>query len=156
MPESAPTPASADRNLLFGILALQMDFVSRDALIAAMHAWVLDKTKPLGQILVEQAALRPDKRELLEALVQAHLEMHGNDPVRSLAAVSSIRSVRQDLQQVADLDLQASLAHVAANRPAWPTSQPTGTGQRANGPANGVAWARCSWPATRSCAARWP
>jgi hypothetical protein len=39
----------AERNLLFGILAVQMDFISRDALIAAMHAWVLDKVKPLGQ-----------------------------------------------------------------------------------------------------------
>jgi hypothetical protein len=28
----------ADRNLLFGILALQMDFVGRDALVAAMNA----------------------------------------------------------------------------------------------------------------------
>jgi len=36
---------STDRNLLFGILALQMDFISRDALIKAMHTWVLDKTK---------------------------------------------------------------------------------------------------------------
>ncbi len=36
---------NADRNLLFGILALQMDFISRDALIAAMNAWVLDKAK---------------------------------------------------------------------------------------------------------------
>ena len=44
----------ADRNLLFGILALQMDFVTRDALIAAMNAWVLDKQKPLGAILVAQ------------------------------------------------------------------------------------------------------
>jgi len=37
---------SADRNLLFGILALQMDFISREQLISAMHAWVLDKGKP--------------------------------------------------------------------------------------------------------------
>jgi hypothetical protein len=46
-----------DRNLLFGILALPMDFISRDALIAAMHAWVLNKQKPLGQVLVEQRCL---------------------------------------------------------------------------------------------------
>ena len=65
-----------DRNLLFGILALQMDFVSRDALIAAMHAWVLDKQKPLGQILVEQRALADDARGLLDALVTKHLELH--------------------------------------------------------------------------------
>ena len=31
---------SADRNLLFGILALQMDFIDREQLVAAMGAWV--------------------------------------------------------------------------------------------------------------------
>ena len=41
----------ADRNLLFGILALQMDFIARDALIGAMNAWVLDKARSLGDIL---------------------------------------------------------------------------------------------------------
>jgi hypothetical protein len=30
---------SADRNLLFGILALPMDFITRDKLVAAMHAY---------------------------------------------------------------------------------------------------------------------
>jgi hypothetical protein len=38
-------PSGADRNLLFGILALQMDFVSRDGLIKGMNTWVLDKTR---------------------------------------------------------------------------------------------------------------
>jgi serine/threonine-protein kinase len=110
-----PDPA-ADRNLLFGILALQMDFVSRDGLVAAMNAWVLDKGKPLGQILCDQGAMRADNHALLNALVERHLEMHGNDPERSLAALSSVGSVRRDLEQVADADVQASLAHVSANR----------------------------------------
>ena len=44
-------PAAADRNLLFGILALQMDFISRDQLVRAMNAWVLDKKKPLAALL---------------------------------------------------------------------------------------------------------
>ena len=48
--------ADADRNLLIGILALQIDFVSREALIAAVSAWVRDKQKPLSQILVDQGA----------------------------------------------------------------------------------------------------
>ena len=92
-----PSRPSADRNLLFGILALQMDFISRDALIQAMNAWVLDKAKPLGQILVEQGVLRPDRRELLEALVQQHLELHDGDAEQSLAAVRSVGSLRQEL-----------------------------------------------------------
>ena len=59
----------ADRNLLFGILALQMDFIGRDVLIAAMHTWVLDKAKSLGQILTEQNALRADQHSAIEVLV---------------------------------------------------------------------------------------
>jgi serine/threonine-protein kinase len=103
-----------DRNLLFGILALQMDFISRDALIQAMHAWVLEKAKPLGQILLEQGALIAEHHALLEALVQAHLRLHHDDPEKSLAAVSSIGSVREQLNQIADPELHASLAHVSA------------------------------------------
>ena len=46
--------STADRNMLFGILALQLDFIDRDQLITAMHAWVLDKTRPLDEILAQQ------------------------------------------------------------------------------------------------------
>jgi hypothetical protein len=77
----------ADRNLLFGILALQMDFVTRDELIAAMNAWVLEKRKPLGRVLVERGALAGDIVKLLEELVAKHLASHGGDPQKSLAAV---------------------------------------------------------------------
>jgi serine/threonine-protein kinase len=94
-----------------------MDFISRDALVAAMNAWVLDKAKPLGQILVDQAALEPDNRAWLEAGVERHLTKHGGDPEQSLAALSSVGSVWQALQQVADGDVRASLAQVSANRP---------------------------------------
>jgi serine/threonine protein kinase/tetratricopeptide (TPR) repeat protein len=104
----------ADRNLLFGVLAMQMDFISREQLIAAMQAWVFDKTKPLGQILGEQKALAEDNRALLEALVQKHLAMHDNNAEKSLAAVSSMASVKKDLEKIADQDVQASLVHVSA------------------------------------------
>lgn len=107
-----PSPSS-DRNLLFGILAVQMDFISRDGLITAMNAWVLHKSKPLGQILRQQGVLSEEHLALLDALVQAHIKQHGNDPQQSLAAVSSLRSVRQDLHQIADADVQASLMHVS-------------------------------------------
>src|SRR5262249_44461808 len=44
-----PSP-SADRNLLFGVLAVQMDFVSRERLFAAMNAWVVQKHRPLAEV----------------------------------------------------------------------------------------------------------
>jgi len=55
--------------LLFGVLAMQMNFVTREALIAAVSTWVLDKSKPLDRILVEQGALGADERDLLEPLI---------------------------------------------------------------------------------------
>jgi hypothetical protein len=73
MSEPTPSRPAPDRNLLFGILALQMDFIGRAALVAAMNAWVLDKHKPLGQVLVERdnsaaaAAGKTYRREKLRA-----------------------------------------------------------------------------------------
>ena len=104
--------ASSDRNLLFGILAIQMDFISRDALIAAMNAWVLDKTKSLGEILVAQQALAPKRLALLESLVEEHLQQHDNNTQKSLAAVGSSGLAREQLANIADPDVPASLAGI--------------------------------------------
>ena len=109
-PAPAASRSSADRNLLFGVLAMQMDFVTREALIAAVSAWVLDKSKPLDRILVEQGALATDERDLLEPLIRKHLERHGGDAGRSLASVGSRSSAREALEHVADPELDASLA----------------------------------------------
>jgi serine/threonine-protein kinase len=113
----SPHAYSADRNLLFGIVALQMDFISRDQLIAAMHAWVLDKHKPLGKILSEQGALLPEDHQAIESLVRRHLVRHDNDAERSLAALSSIgERLRDELSRIADPDVQASLPCMSATR----------------------------------------
>ena len=97
MPLDVATPTAADRNLLFGILALQMDFISRDALITAMNAWVLAKEKSLGQILSEQGALKQADRDPLEVLIKRHVQMHGDDIQKSLAALNSVEPHVQNL-----------------------------------------------------------
>src|SRR4051794_14415455 len=113
-PAHARSPMSrpdSDRNLLFGILALQMDFITRDALVAGMNAWVLEKHRPLGEILVERGALDPRFRALLEPKVAAHIERHGHDPVASLAALSSVGGLASDLRcsVAADPDVLESI-----------------------------------------------
>jgi len=108
--------AGADRNLLLGLIALQMDFISRDALIAAMQAWGLNKATSLSQILHDQGALTDSRRSLLDALCDEHLKLHEHDPTKSLAALSSIGSVREELYLIAGPDFQASLTHLGAAR----------------------------------------
>ena len=110
----------ADRNLLFGILAVQMNFVGRDALIAAMHAWVLERAKPLGQILVEQQALSPSRQSLLEQLVDEHLAAHGGDAEKSLAATDGLAAIRGELELVADPEALATLDRVSCAATATP------------------------------------
>src|SRR5437899_7211269 len=125
MPGETPVRPDADRNLLFGILALQMDFINRDALIAAMNAWVLDKKKPLSQILLDQGAYRPEDRQLLEVVIKRHLELHHHDVAKSLAALSSIDSVRDDLERIADPAVRVSLGHLPT--PLLPKEDPYAT-----------------------------
>jgi serine/threonine protein kinase/tetratricopeptide (TPR) repeat protein len=106
----AMSSGAADLNLLFGIMAVQNDFVSRDALIEAMGAWVLDKSKTLGEILVERGDLSSERHLLLTALVAEHVKAHHDDAQLSLAAVASASSICRQLGAIADSDLQTSLA----------------------------------------------
>ena len=129
MADARPAQPNTDRNLLIGILVLHMDFISKDALVQGMHAWVLEKHKPLAQILVEQGTLAAGARALLEPLVQKHVELHGHDEAQSLAASSSVVSIGELLRQIVDSELQTSLSTVGLARPG---DHPTGL----PGPAN--------------------
>lgn len=112
---------------MFGILALQMDFVSRDALISAMNSWVLDKSKSLGEILLNQNALAPKRLAMLESLVEEHLNQHGRDPEKSLAAVTPNSLAREKLAEIADPEVQASLARALGSLPVDGRLAPEGT-----------------------------
>jgi hypothetical protein len=94
-------------------LAFQLNFIDRQALLTAFDRWTTDKAQSLGQILLDQGAIDADSRTLLEALVAKHLNLHGNDPEKSLAAVTPVGSIRDDLKRLADPDVEASLAHVS-------------------------------------------
>ena len=116
------TPA-ADRNLLFGLLALQTGLVTREALLAALRAWVLDKDRLLREILCERAALAADDSAPLEALVVRHLERHG-EAGHCLAALASLGTLCHDLERIADPDLCACLARLGAGSPGVTQHQP--------------------------------
>ena len=59
---------------------------------------------------------RPASLDRLDALVAEHLKLHAHDPQKSLASLSSIGSVREDLTSIPDPELHASLQQVTAAR----------------------------------------
>jgi len=119
---------SSDRNLLLGIVALQMDFISRDALIAAMHQWTIEKSRPLSEILVAGGALDPADRAVLENLVERHIARHGGDPERSLSSLDVVTPDRTELQLLGDSDIQQSLSKLGTHTLGVTESNPDQTG----------------------------
>jgi serine/threonine protein kinase len=105
-------PPDAARDLLFGLVALQNGLIDQSRLVAAFHAWTLDKGRPMADVLLGQGAIDSDDRGAVDALVARHLKKHGGDPERSLAALGAGWSTRERLRSLGDADLDASLAYV--------------------------------------------
>ena len=103
------------RNLLLGVLALQNGFISREGLLAAFNAWLADRSKSLGAILVDEAKLSPSRLTILEGLVAEHVQDHGGDPETTLSAVRSTVDEFDLLSAIKDADVEASLASVRAH-----------------------------------------
>lgn len=108
---------SADKHLLFGLLALQNEFIDKQSLVAALGLWMANKQKPLDQVLVEQRALTPELAALLNQLVNQHVERRGGDVQASLNALSPQQNIRAELEQIADEEIHATLAQLKATDP---------------------------------------
>jgi serine/threonine-protein kinase len=119
-----------DRNLLFGVLALQLDLLDRDRFAEACAAWATRKGTPLADLLVERGWLTPRDRDDVERLLQRKLHKHG-DAHASLAAVAG-PEVRRALDTVDDADVEQSLASLppavehASDLPTVDTRPPVG------------------------------
>ena len=104
----------ADRHLLFGLLALQNGIINQGQLVAAFQAWTLDKSRSLADHLEARGDLAPAKRAVLEALAEVHLEAHGGDVEKSLAAVSAGKSTQESLARIGGPAVEGTLARVGS------------------------------------------
>jgi serine/threonine protein kinase len=102
----------SDRNLLFGVLALLTDAVSRDQFVEACTSWSARKHVSMGDLLVERGWLTPADRANVEMVLERKLKKHQGDTKAGLAEVAG-DSVRQSLFAIGDPEVQQSLAAVA-------------------------------------------
>jgi serine/threonine-protein kinase len=119
-------PVDADRNLLFGVLALQGDLIDTHQFAEACTAWSLRKDRPLADQLVERGWLQPEDRRLIERLLEQKIKKHGGDPHQSLiAAARAPADTMATLAEVGsgsrDAEIRRSLADFSSAR------SPTGT-----------------------------
>jgi len=123
--------SSADRNLIYGVLALQMGFITRDALIAAMVACLADRARPIHEILREQAALAAEDHTAIEVVVRRFLEKNP-DPAAGLTAL--------DLEWIAPIQALASARGEADVRESLARLRTTPEDQLRTDPGATTAW----------------
>jgi serine/threonine protein kinase len=107
MPPATDGP-SADRNLLFGVLALQADLLDNDRFAEACSAWAARKGTPLAQLLVERGWLTAEERSHVDFLLDRKLRKHGGDAAAGLAEAMP-EDVRQTLAGLDDPAVRRTL-----------------------------------------------
>jgi tRNA A-37 threonylcarbamoyl transferase component Bud32 len=100
---------NTDRNLLFGVLALQADLLTAAQFAEACAAWAARKDGPLAALLVERGWLTPSDRVDVDKLLERKLARHGGNVQASLAEATTDRA-RHSLAGIADPAVQQSLA----------------------------------------------
>jgi serine/threonine protein kinase/tetratricopeptide (TPR) repeat protein len=76
------TSCCADRNLLFGITALQMSLIGRDQLIDAMQEWDKDKSRTLGEVLTDRWSMTIEECERIDRMI-ANQDQHQDGSLES-------------------------------------------------------------------------
>jgi serine/threonine-protein kinase len=100
--------AESERNLLFGILALQNGLIEQPDLIAAFQCWTKERARPMAQILVERRVLTEGDRAMVDGLVRRHVEKHGDDDRHGLADNPAPVALAANLSDSASADRVAT------------------------------------------------
>jgi hypothetical protein len=104
---------AADRNLLFGLLALQNGLINQVQLVATFQAWTLDRARALADHFIALGHLNQAQRAVVEAMAELHVAKH-RDIERSLVAISAGRSTHESLAQIGDPQIHATSARLGS------------------------------------------
>src|SRR5262249_49620754 len=108
-----PAGSFADRNLLFGVLALQADLLDATRFAEACSAWAARKDTPLAALLVERGWLTDEDRDSVQKFLERKLKNHAGD-VRSSLAEALSEPVKQTLDGLGDPVIHQTLDGIAA------------------------------------------
>src|SRR5262245_26424677 len=100
---------NTDRNLPFGVLAVQADLLAAARFAEAGCARAAAKNAPLADLLVERGWLTAEERGHVESLLDRKLKKHDGD-ARSALAGGTSDDIRQSLAAADDPDILQSLA----------------------------------------------
>ncbi|MEK7794538.1 MAG: hypothetical protein AAB353_08405, partial [Candidatus Hydrogenedentota bacterium] len=86
-PKISRAPLGRDRNLLFGVLAIQLGIITPDRFVEAAAAWATSPDKTLAERLLDTAALTPRQRELIDRFVEEAVRHHDGDATEAYTSL---------------------------------------------------------------------
>lgn len=86
-----------DRNLLFGVLAVQMGKVTPAQLTEIAASWMSDPSRPLDERFLSSHLISEKDHKLLLAFVEQAVQLNEGDPKQTLASIANEESVRRTL-----------------------------------------------------------
>ncbi|MCK4665738.1 protein kinase [Candidatus Dependentiae bacterium] len=66
-----------DKNLLFGVIAVQMGFVNHKTMIDASSIWASNQEKELSLIFLENDWIKLEEKEIIEKLIEVQIKKQG-------------------------------------------------------------------------------
>ena len=100
---------NTDTNLLFGVLALQLEYIAAVQFVDVCGAWTARQDTTLAEILVERGWLTPDARQEIDRLLQRKLKRHDGDPRKALGTAADAK-LRDLLRDVHDEEVEHTLS----------------------------------------------
>src|SRR5437762_1791705 len=95
----------ADRNLLFGVIALQQELIDSDQFVKVCTLWATLKRQAMPDLLLELGWIVPADKADVDRVLERKLKKHAGDARASLAAISD-PVVRHSLASVGDFHLE--------------------------------------------------
>ncbi len=108
--------SASDRNLIVGLLAFQLDLVSKDDLVVAMGKWATEKSKTLEDVFLDSQLIDVQTHQLLAALVQKRLASSAQESGSLLKSSADVDSVRDDLRRLDDAEIDQSLSSILPDK----------------------------------------
>jgi len=95
MSEDNQSASTRQRDLLLGVVAVRLKFVTSEQLAEATGAWAEDDGRGLGQVLAELGHLTEKNLMLLNQVVDDRVAAHGGDAETTLVTMGGDRAVHE-------------------------------------------------------------
>lgn len=118
----------ADRNLMVGMLGLQLGLYDEAKLLAAMRTWTFVRSRLIEDLLRESGDLTEQQQAFLRDTAREYLSLHAGNATECLASISLRSAVEKELHKLDDDEVGRTLHVLGTNGQAKEefTSEPNG------------------------------